>query len=150
MVSGLTGATALFPRSIEIISKTSYSSMTILHKESLNIQYMFGSVSFEISICGTICNVQGVRLLVCPTLGIAPAQQQTSDSLVCFNIYRYAQRIYNDLSDRRISRCATIYTMRNYNGLPDLSMDVDNQRLVWLSAPRLTSAEVNSPEAVLI
>ena len=40
--------------------------------------------------------------------------------------------------------------MRNYNGLPDLWMDVDHQRLVWLSAPRLTSAEVNSPEAVLI
>ena len=42
------------------------------------------------------------------------------------------------------------YTMRNYNGLPDLSMDVDHKRLVWLSAPRLTSAEINSLEAVLI
>ena len=38
--------------------------------------------------------------------------------------------------------------MRNYSDLPDLSMDVDHEKLVlhtavWLSAPRLTSDKVD-------
>ena len=43
--------------------------------------------------------------------------------------------------------CLNIY-IHNYNGLPDLLMDVDHQRLVshtavWPTAPSLPSAEVN-------
>ena len=46
------------------------------------------------------------------------------------------------LTEGYLGALPTIYTMRNYNGLPDLWMDVDHQRLVWLSAPRLTSARL--------
>ena len=47
-------------------------------------------------------------------------------SWVGFKIYRYAHCIYNGLP----GRSSSVYThMRNNIGLPDLSMDVDHQRL---------------------
>ena len=74
--------------------------------------------------------------------------------LNALQICRYMQCIYNGLPDCRIAWCASAYTyMRNYNGLSDLSMNVDNHAeanfthielcdclLLCYLKPRLTSS----------